>query len=115
MMMYADHATVKRQAMNMMSKGASNKVMKMIEEIIQDAKGLEAEATRAEGDAQEAYEAFVTETQASIDEKSKDIVNKSEEKAKAEEDKATAEQTKENIMLELDELANEEMDLHKTR
>jgi len=93
---------------------ASGGVMGMIESIIQDAKDLEAEATRAEGEAQTAYEDFVKESQASIDEKSKDIVNKSEEKAKAEEDKTTAEQNKENTLLELDNLAIEEMDLHKT-
>merc|ERR1719263_1143934 len=66
---------------------ASGGVMGMIEGIIQDAKDLKAEATRAEEESQADYEAFVTETNASIDEKSKDIVNKSEEKAKAEEDK----------------------------
>jgi len=65
-------------------------------------------------EAQAAYQDFVTETQASIEEKSKDVVSKSEEKAKAEEDKTTAEQNKENTMLELDNLAIEEMDLHKT-
>merc|ERR1719324_2264250 len=85
---------------------AAGGVMGMIESIIQDAKALEAEATRAEGEAQQAYEDFVTETQASIEEKSKDVVNKSEELAKAEEEKNQAETDKENVMLELDELAN---------
>merc|ERR1719387_3195248 len=86
----------------------------MIEKIIQEAKDLEAEATRAEAEDQKAYEDFVAETQTSIDEKSKEIVNKSEELAKAEEDKAQAETDKENVMLELDQLSNENMDLHKT-
>merc|ERR550537_561929 len=85
----------------------------MIEGIIQDAKDLKAEATRAEEESQADYEAFVTETNASIDEKSKDIVNKSEEKAKAEEDKTQAETDKETVMLELDQLSNENADLHK--
>jgi len=93
---------------------ASGGVMGMIQGIIDDAKALEAEATRAEADSQKAYEDFVTETNASIDEKSKDIVNKSEEKAKAEEDKTQAETDKENVMLELDQLANDAADLHKT-
>jgi len=93
---------------------AAGGVMGMIESIIQDAKALEAEATRAEGEAQQAYEDFVTETQASIEEKSKDVVNKSEELAKAEEEKNQAETDKENVMLELDELANAKLDLHKT-
>jgi len=41
-------------------------------------------------------------------------VNKSAEKAKAEEDKTQAETDKENVMLELEQLANEAADLHKT-
>merc|ERR1712086_1065529 len=65
---------------------ASGGVMNMIEQIINDAKAMEAEATRSEEDAQKAYEDFVKETHASIEAKSKDIVNKSEEKAKAESD-----------------------------
>jgi len=93
---------------------ASGGVMGMIQGIIDDAVALEAEATRAEADSQKAYEDFVTETNASIDEKSKDIMNKSEEKAKAEEDLTQANTDKESVMLELDQLANEEADLHKT-
>merc|ERR1711871_205422 len=45
---------------------ASGGVLGMIKSIIQDAKDLEAEATRAEADSQKAYEDFVKETQASI-------------------------------------------------
>merc|ERR1719247_2311029 len=86
----------------------------MIQGIIDDAKALEAEATRAEAESQKAYEDFVTETNASIDEKSKDIVNKSEEKAKAEEDKTQAETDKVNVMLELEQLGYGKADLHKT-
>merc|ERR1712151_924031 len=56
---------------------ASGGVMKMIEEIINDAKAMEAEAIRSEEDAQKAYEDFVKETNASIEAKSKEIVNKS--------------------------------------
>merc|ERR1719478_943672 len=93
---------------------AAGGVMGMIQGIIDDAKALEAEATRAEEESQKAYEGFVTETNASVDEKSKDIVNKSEEKAKAEEDKTQAETDKENVMLELEQLANAAADLHKT-
>merc|ERR1711953_1644396 len=44
---------------------ASGGVMKMIEEIINDAKAMEAEAIRSEEDAQKAYEDFVKETNAS--------------------------------------------------
>jgi len=56
---------------------ASGGVMDMIQQIIQDAKAMEAEAIRSEEDAQKAYEDFVKETNASIEVKSKEIVNKS--------------------------------------
>merc|ERR1711924_207626 len=55
-------------------------VMGMIQQIINDAKAMEAETIRSEEDAQKAYEDFVKDTNASIEEKSKDIVNKSESK-----------------------------------
>merc|ERR1719215_2116056 len=63
---------------------ASGGVMDMIQQIISDAKAMEAEAIRSEEDAQKAYEDFVKETNASIEAKSKEIANKSELKAKAE-------------------------------
>merc|ERR1712139_583723 len=79
-----------------------------------DAKAMEAEAIQSEEDAQKAYEDFVKDTNASIEEKSKDIVNKSELKAKAEADKTEAEEAKENVMIELEQLSNENADLHKS-
>merc|ERR1719243_94121 len=85
----------------------------MIQQIINDAKAMEAEVIRSEEDAQKAYEDFVKETNASIEEKSKEIVNKSELKAKAEADKTEAEEAKENVMIELEQLSNESADLHK--
>merc|ERR1719263_1069098 len=87
--------------------------MGMIQQIINDAKAMEAETIRSEEDAQKAYEDFVKETNASIEEKSKDIVNKSEIKAQAEADKTEAEEAKENVMIELEQLSNEDADLHK--
>merc|ERR1719401_2218904 len=48
---------------------ASGGVMSMIEQIINDAKAMEAEAIRSEEDAQKAYEDFVKETNASIEAK----------------------------------------------
>merc|ERR1719162_2815214 len=85
----------------------------MLQQIINDAKAMEAEAIKSEEDAQKAYEEFVRDTNASIEEKSKDIVNKSELKAKAEADKTETEEAKENAMLELEQLSNEAADLHK--
>merc|ERR1719510_2891176 len=93
---------------------ASGGVMKMIEEIINDAKAMEAEAIRSELDAQKAYEDFVKETNASIEAKSKEIVNKSELKAKAESDLVETKEAKEAVMLELEQLSNYDAELHQS-
>merc|ERR1719473_2611898 len=88
--------------------------MGMIQQIINDAKAMEAEAIRAEEDSQKAYEDFVKETNASIEAKSKDIVNKSETKAKAEADLVQANEEKESVMLELEQLSNYNAELHQS-
>merc|ERR1719422_866915 len=93
---------------------ASGGVMKMIQEIINDAKAMEAEAIRSEEDAQKAYEDFVKETNASIEAKSKEIVNKSELKAKAESDLVETKEAKEAVMLELEQLSNHNAELHQS-
>jgi len=91
----------------------SGGVMGMIQSIINDAKALEAEAVAAENEAQKAYEDFVKDSNQSIEDKSKAITNKSEEKAKAEEEKTQAEADREDTLLELEQLSNENADLHK--
>merc|ERR1719337_672141 len=73
--------------------------MGMIQQIINDAKAMEAETIRAEEDAQKAY---------------KDIVNKSEEKAQAEADLVETEEAHEAVMLELEQLANYKGQLHES-
>merc|ERR1712138_54721 len=93
---------------------ASGGVMGMIQQIINDAKAMEAETIRAEEDAQKAYEDFVKETNASIEAKSKDIVNKTETKAKAEADLVEAKEDKEAVMLELEQLSNYKAELHSS-
>merc|ERR1712125_184855 len=80
---------------------AAGGVMGMIQQIINDAKAMEAEVIRSEEDAQKAYEDFVKETNASIEAKSKDIVNKSEMRARAEEELVETKENKESVMLEL--------------
>jgi len=93
---------------------ASGGVMDMIQQIISDAKAMEAEAIRSEEDAQKAYEDFVKETNASIEAKSKEIVNKSEEKAKAESELVETKESKEAVMLELEQLSNYNAELHQS-
>merc|ERR1719265_1819503 len=93
---------------------AAGGVMGMIQQIINDAKAMEAEVIRSEEDAQKAYEDFVKDTNGSIEAKSKDIVNKSESKAKAEADLVEAKEDKEAVMLELEQLANYKAELHSS-
>merc|ERR1719343_716006 len=93
---------------------ASGGVMSLLQQIISDAKAMEAETVRAEEDAQKAYEDFVKETNAAIEAKSKDIVDKSEAKAKAEGDLVEAEEAHEAVMLELEQLANYKASLHQS-
>merc|ERR1712223_763943 len=93
---------------------ASGGVLSMIQQIISDAKAMEAEAIRSEEDAQKAYEDFVKETNNSIEAKSRDIVNKSEEKAKAETELVDAKKAKEAVMLELEQLSNYNAELHQS-
>jgi len=93
---------------------ASGGVTGLLQQIISDAKAMEAETVRAEEDAQKAYEDFVKETNASVEAKSKDIVDKSEAKAKAEGDLVEAEEAKEAVLLELEQLANYKAQLHQS-
>merc|ERR1719456_951412 len=86
----------------------------MMKNIIKEAKEMEEEAIRGEETAQAAYEEFVTDTNDSIEEKSKDITNKMDMKAKAESDKVEAESGKEATMGEIEQLQNENADLHKS-
>jgi DNA repair exonuclease SbcCD ATPase subunit len=95
------------------SEGAGG-VMALLQQIISDAKAMEAETVRAEEDAQKAYEDFVKESNASIEAKSKDIVDKSEAKASAEQDLVEAESDKEAVLLELEQLSNYNAELHKS-
>jgi len=90
----------------------SSGVVAMITQIIEDAKAMEAEAIKAEGSSQVAYEAFVNETNASIEAKSKDIINKAESKAKAEDYLAQAKAEKEAVVTALEELSNYNAELH---
>merc|ERR1712216_279854 len=93
---------------------ASGGVMGMMAGIINDAKAMEAEAIRGEEDAQKSYEGFVKDTNMSVETKTKDIVAKTEMKAKAEGAKVEAETERDSVMGELEQLANENADLHKS-
>merc|ERR1719389_366358 len=93
---------------------ASGGVMGMMSNIINDAKAMEAEAIRGEESAQKTYEDFVMDTNTSIEAAVKDIVGKTDAKAKAEGAKVEAEAERDDVLGELEQLANENADLHKS-
>mmetsp|Transcript_78741 Transcript_78741/g.172628 ORF Transcript_78741/g.172628 Transcript_78741/m.172628 type:complete len:692 (-) Transcript_78741:242-2317(-) len=96
------------------NNAGSGGVIQLIQQIISDAKAMEAEAIRSEEDAQKAYEDFVKETNASIEAKSKDIVEKSEVKARAEGELVETKEAKEAVILELEQLSNYNAQLHQS-
>jgi chromosome segregation ATPase len=96
------------------NSSGSTGVMGMIEQIIGETKTLEADAIKAETDAQKAYESFVKDTNASIEEKARAITNKTGEKAEAEVDLTSAQEARTTALNEQQELKNEEADLHKS-
>jgi len=89
-------------------------VMNMLQQIITDAKAMETEALTAESDAQKAYESFVKESNNSIETMRKDVTNKSESRATAEGDKTQTETEHETTVTELEQLANENSDMHRS-
>jgi len=93
---------------------ASGGVMGLLQQIINDAKAMEAEAVRSEHDGQKAYEDFIQSTNAGIEQKSKDIINKSALKAKAEIDLVQATESKEGVIVELEQLTNYNVELHQS-
>jgi chromosome segregation ATPase len=95
------------------SSGAGG-LLAMIEQIITDAKTLEADAIKAETDAQKAYEAFVKDTNFSLGEKTRDITTKSQTKAVAEGDKVAAEEDLTAALNMQQQNEAENADLHKS-
>ena len=63
--------------------GYPKQLVDEVQQIINDAKPIEAGAIRSEDDAQKAYEDFVKDINAPIEEKSRDIADKSEEEPTA--------------------------------
>merc|ERR1719182_465457 len=86
----------------------------MIQLIIDDAKAMEADALKAEEQAQIAYETFVTETNDSITAATKESITAAETKAKAEAEKSETELARDGVVSEIEALIGENADLHKS-
>merc|ERR1719321_1747322 len=93
---------------------SSGGVMGAIQNVINDAKAMEAAAIRSEEDLQKGYESFVKDTNESVELKGKDIVNKSEEKSKAEAALVEAKKEHDGVLGELEQLMSAAADLHKS-
>jgi len=91
---------------------SSGGVMGMMESIIADAKAMEEEAVRGETDAQQAYEDFVVETNASIDAMNTSVTNKSEAKAKNESDQTQRQKELDVVLDELEVNSKASKDIH---
>jgi len=94
--------------------GASGGVMGIIQQIIDDAKAMEADAIRAEGEEQKSYEGFVRDTNLAIEEKGKELTAKGEVKAKTEASKVEEEVHRDSVLGELEQLAQQSADLHRS-
>merc|ERR550514_2639415 len=85
----------------------------MMQGIIDDAKALEAEAIRAEEDAQKAYEDFTVDTNNALEGLKKDLANKQRTKGKTEAEKLEEEVELDHTNSALEQLAQENADIHK--
>jgi len=91
---------------------AAGGVTSMIQQIIDDAMALEAEAVRAEQEGQSSYETFVIDTNAAIELKNEAILDKTTVELGQEGLEATDRKDKAAYILELEQLANQKADLH---
>lgn len=96
------------------ANGKSFGVMSMLQQLVEDAKAMEAEAVRAENSAQTAYEAFAKDTTESVTKKESSISNKKAYKAKLEKTLVQTRESREGQENELETLATKLADLHES-
>jgi len=87
-------------------------VLSMLQQLVADAKAMEAEATHAEQTAQKDYEAFAKSTQAAIKARNSTLLDKSEKKGHTEAAAVAARESQEGVRDELKELSQKEADVH---
>jgi len=88
-------------------------VIGLMEQIVEDSKAVEKDATTAEQEAQKAYASFVVDSESSIKDLNTQIDERTKAKAAAEAEKAETEASKDNTETELEGLAEAAADLHK--
>mmetsp|Transcript_7961 Transcript_7961/g.22072 ORF Transcript_7961/g.22072 Transcript_7961/m.22072 type:complete len:770 (+) Transcript_7961:56-2365(+) len=94
------------------ANGASNSVIGLIEQIVEDSKGLEAECTAGETSAQASYESFVKDSNGLIASLQEAVTTKSGAIASSKSEMATAGADLESTVSELESLTQYEADLH---
>jgi len=94
-------------------QGAATGIVMMIEQIIADAKAMEAEATHAEQNAQDAYTKFVQTTNESIKAKSDAKTDLEGARASSKQEKTEAKSELDGTIGELEGLSNTKGALHK--
>jgi len=94
------------------ANGASNSVIGLIEQIVEDSKGLEAECTAGETSAQASYESFVKDSNGLIASLQEAVSTKSGAIASSKSEMATAGADLESTVSELESLTQYEADLH---
>lgn len=92
----------------------STGIIMLIEQLIADAKELEAKTTHDEEQAVKEYDEFVETNDASLKAKDDAIVTLTSQKATAKKDLAEAESELDGTLAELESLGNEAADLHKS-
>merc|ERR1740130_2371178 len=96
------------------NNAASGGVMSTIEMIIQDAEAADAEAVKAEQDAQAAYAELVANTNQELTDAANSVTQKSEEKAKTDANRLTAEKDLTATLTVLEDLHGVNTGLHQS-
>jgi len=89
-------------------------VLSMLQQLVADARAMEAEATHAEQTAQKDYEAFAKSTKAAIKAKNSSLLDKSEKKGQTEAAVVAARESQEGVRDELKELSQKDADVHSS-
>lgn len=92
----------------------SGGVIGMIQQILDDAKKMEAEVSQDEQDAQKMYEDLVKSTNASNEQKTREVVTTTEANARAKQDHVQEKEDHEDTVLNLENLANDNAELHQS-
>merc|ERR1719313_2552969 len=93
--------------------GGGNIVVSLLQGVIAESEDVEKKALNAENEAQKAYEAYITDSNAANAAAQENIMNKSSAKAKAEQDKIQATESRDATIQDLLMLGEHNAALHQ--